>query len=229
MTEGFEDFLRERREHSEQTRRLLIGVLALTCIALAISNVVLALWLTSARGRAVREAPPRVAREAPAPAGETSPPAPSIPSRAENPPPAVTLPKTPESAPDESRGTRPASASGRGPPPRTAARRGTSSPRVRPSTAIRRGRAPRAAPLRCARHDRTRAVRRDTRGAPRAGRSGNGTGHGRVDADDVRTRGRGVTGPGRAPVLRPAVGRRPILASRSCPDRRLALIRARSR
>src|SRR5262249_17218277 len=111
MTEGFEDFLRERREHSEQTRRLLIGVLALTCIALAISNVVLALWLTSARGRAVREAPPRVAREAPAPAGETSPPAPSIPSRAENPPPAVTLPKTAESAPDESRGTSAASAS----------------------------------------------------------------------------------------------------------------------
>src|SRR5439155_717060 len=57
--EGFEEFLRERREHAERTRRLLIGVLAVTCIALAVSNVLLALRLTAGRGRSAAEAPPR--------------------------------------------------------------------------------------------------------------------------------------------------------------------------
>src|SRR6267378_3162615 len=77
MTEGFEEFLRERREHTERTRRLLIGVLGVTCVALAVSNVVLALRLTAVRARP--------AAEAPAPSA-------SVPSRAEEPPSRVTLP-----------------------------------------------------------------------------------------------------------------------------------------
>src|SRR5882762_7678077 len=64
--EGFEEFLRERREQAERTRRLLIGVLAVTCIALAVSNVVLALRLTVGRPRSAAEAPPRLVAETPA-------------------------------------------------------------------------------------------------------------------------------------------------------------------
>jgi hypothetical protein len=101
MTEDFEDFVRERREQSEQTRRLLIGVLAGTCIALAVSNVALALWITSGRARATVEVPTRATRETPAraaPVAESPPPSASIPSPAEraDPPPSVTLPKMTE-------------------------------------------------------------------------------------------------------------------------------------
>ena len=81
MTEGFEEFLRERREHAERTRRLLVGVLGVACVALAVSNVVLALRLTAVRARP--------AAEAPAPSA-------SIRSSVEGPPPPVTLPTTSE-------------------------------------------------------------------------------------------------------------------------------------
>src|SRR5438874_8084682 len=81
MTEGFEEFLRERREHTEGTRRLLVGVLGVACVALAVSNVVLALRLTAVRVRP--------AAEAPAPSA-------SIRSSVEAPPPPVTLPTTSE-------------------------------------------------------------------------------------------------------------------------------------
>src|SRR5207248_1150191 len=57
--EGFEEFLRERRERTERTRHLLVSVLAITCIALAVSNVVLALRLTSGRARQSAEPPAR--------------------------------------------------------------------------------------------------------------------------------------------------------------------------
>jgi len=105
MREDFEDYIRERREQTEQTRRLLIGVLAATCIALAISNVALALWITSGRARQTAESPAHPSRELsarPAPVAEPPPPSASIPSRSD-PPPSVTLPKTTEPAPAEPR------------------------------------------------------------------------------------------------------------------------------
>jgi type IV secretory pathway VirB10-like protein len=105
MREDFEDYIRERREQTEQTRRLLIGVLAATCIALAISNVALALWITSGRTRQTAESPAHPSRELsarPAPVAEPPPPSASIPSRPD-PPPSVTLPKTTEPAPAEPR------------------------------------------------------------------------------------------------------------------------------
>lgn len=83
MPEGFEDFLRERREHAERTRRFLVGLLGVVCVALAVSNVILALRLTGLR---------------PPPAGAPVPPAP-LPSRVEGPPPPVTLPTTTEPPP----------------------------------------------------------------------------------------------------------------------------------
>ena len=119
MTEGFEDYLRERRERSERTRHLLVGVLACTCIALAVSNVFLALRLTAGRARPGAEPPARAASmteaparpagvtEAPARTGTGAParpavapqaPAPSASVRADidGPAPAVTLPKMSE-------------------------------------------------------------------------------------------------------------------------------------
>src|SRR5438045_6575101 len=84
MTEGFEEFLRERREHAERTRRLLVGLLGVVCVALAVSNVILALRLTGLR---------------PAPAGEAPVPPAPLPSRAEGPPAPVTLPTTIEPPP----------------------------------------------------------------------------------------------------------------------------------
>jgi hypothetical protein len=110
MTEDFEDFVRERREQSEQTRRMLIGVLAGTCIALAVSNVALALWITAGRARPTVEVPTRAAtRETSraAPVAESPPPSASIPAPAEraDPPPSVTLPRMtePSAATAESR------------------------------------------------------------------------------------------------------------------------------
>lgn len=85
MTEGFEEFLRERREHAERTRRLLVGLLGVVCVALAVSNVILALWLTGLR-------PPPRAGEAPVPPA-------ALPSRVDGPPPPVTLPTTTEPPP----------------------------------------------------------------------------------------------------------------------------------
>ena len=79
MPEGFEDFLRERREHAERTRRFLVGLLGVVCVALAVSNVILALRLTGLRGAPVPPAP--------------------LPSRVEGPPPPVTLPTTTEPPP----------------------------------------------------------------------------------------------------------------------------------
>ena len=84
MTEGFEEFLRERRDHAERTRRLLVGLLGVVCVALAVSNVILALRLTGLR--------PPLAGQAPVP------PAP-LPSRVDGPPPPVTLPTTTEPPP----------------------------------------------------------------------------------------------------------------------------------
>jgi type IV secretory pathway VirB10-like protein len=84
MTEGFEDFLRERREHAERTRRLLVGLLGIVCVALAVSNVILALRLTGLR---------------PPPAGEAPVSPASVASRVEAPPPPVTLPTTTEPPP----------------------------------------------------------------------------------------------------------------------------------
>jgi len=95
--EGFEEFLRARREQAERTRRLLIGVLAVTCIALAVSNVVLALRLTVGRARSTAEAPPRLAETParPATTTESSAAPASVAARAEAPP-SVTLPTTAE-------------------------------------------------------------------------------------------------------------------------------------
>ena len=128
MTEDFEDYIRERREQTEQTRRLLIGVLAGTCIALAVSNVALALWITSGRAKPAVEAPTQPNREASARAAPVAepPPSASIPSRAErtDPPPSVTLPKTTEPA---------TTAEPRAPAeraPRTEAPRATQTPRA---------------------------------------------------------------------------------------------------
>jgi len=84
MTEGFEEFLRERREHAERTRRLLVGLLGVVCVALAVSNVILALRLTGLR---------------PPPAGEAPVPPAPLPSRVEGPPAPVTLPTTTEPPP----------------------------------------------------------------------------------------------------------------------------------
>ena len=124
MTEGFEEYLRERRERAERTQRLLIGVLAVTCIALAVSNVVLALWITSGRARppaesatrSGKETPPRSAQSAEAPPSASVPSRSAAPARREAPAqpdvapprpegalPSVTLPKTTESAPADSR------------------------------------------------------------------------------------------------------------------------------
>ena len=100
--EGFEDFLRERRERAERTRHLLVSVLAVTCIALAVSNVVLAFRLASGRARQTAEAPARAVTgtEAPArPSGVTEPPRDNTTSArtaTDEAPPAVTLPKTSE-------------------------------------------------------------------------------------------------------------------------------------
>jgi hypothetical protein len=123
MTEGFEEFLRARREGSERTRRLLIGVLAGTCVALAAANVFLAFRLMAGRA-AVGDARARSAAVTQPPAGDAgAPPArvdepraraggspglgsapsaasPSIPSASERAP-AVTLPKLSDSAPTE--------------------------------------------------------------------------------------------------------------------------------
>ena len=84
MTEGFEEFLRERREHAERTRRLLVGLLGIVCVALAVSNVILALRLTGLR---------------PPPAGEAPVPPAPLSSRVEGPPAPVTLPTTTEPPP----------------------------------------------------------------------------------------------------------------------------------
>src|SRR6266403_145252 len=84
MTEGFEEFLRERREHAERTRRLLVGLRGIVCVALAVSNVILALRLTGLR---------------PPPAGEAPVPPAPLPSRVEGPPAPVTLPTTTEPPP----------------------------------------------------------------------------------------------------------------------------------
>ena len=65
MTEGFEEFLRERREHGERTRRLLVGLLGVVCVALAVSNVVLALRLTAVGPPPAAEAPARRPRPSP--------------------------------------------------------------------------------------------------------------------------------------------------------------------
>jgi len=100
--EGFEEFLRERRERTERTRHLLVSVLAITCIALAISNVVLALRLTSGRARQSAEPPARATSvpQAARPSGVTEPPArestTSARTATDEAPPAVTLPKTSE-------------------------------------------------------------------------------------------------------------------------------------
>jgi hypothetical protein len=103
MTEDFEEFVRGRREQTEQTRRLLIRVLVGACIALAVSNVALALWITSGRARQTVEAPGRPSREARrAPTAEPPPPSASVPSRPASAP-NVTLPKTTEPAPAEPR------------------------------------------------------------------------------------------------------------------------------
>jgi len=102
MTEGFEEFLRERRERTERTRHLLVSVLAITCIALAVSNVVLALRLTSGRARQSAEPPARATSvpQAARPSGVTEPPArestTSARTATDEAPPAVTLPKTSE-------------------------------------------------------------------------------------------------------------------------------------
>src|SRR5437764_439018 len=84
MTEGFEEFLRERREHAERTRRLLVGLLGVVCVALAVSNVILALRLTGLR---------------PPPAGDARVPPAPLPSHVEGPPAPVTLPTTTEPPP----------------------------------------------------------------------------------------------------------------------------------
>src|SRR6266403_493893 len=86
MTEGFEEFLRERREHAERTRRLLVGLLGIVCVALAVSNVILALRLTGLR--------PPPAGQAPAPPAPL--PSPVEGPRVDGPPPSVTLPTTTE-------------------------------------------------------------------------------------------------------------------------------------
>ena len=95
MTEGFEEFLRERREHAERTRRLLVGLLGVVCVALAVSNVILALRLTGLR---------------PPPAGEAPVPPSPLPSRAEGPPAPVMPPTTTEPPPPRPAGPRSASA-----------------------------------------------------------------------------------------------------------------------
>jgi hypothetical protein len=103
VSEDFENFVRERREQSEQTRRLLIGVLAGTCVALVVSNVALALWITSGLSRRTVEAPARSTAELSArPAPGAEPPSASVPSRADSPP-SVTLPTTAEPTASEPR------------------------------------------------------------------------------------------------------------------------------
>jgi hypothetical protein len=126
MKEGFEDFLRERRERAERTQRLLIGVLAVTCLVLAISNVLVALWISSGRARPPESAM-RGSRESRPVQAEEAPPSASIPSRAtapsepdagpraderaqsdtqapaDAPRPPVTLPKTSDTTPADSR------------------------------------------------------------------------------------------------------------------------------
>jgi hypothetical protein len=126
MTEDFEAFLRERRERAERTGRLLVVVLSVTCVALAVSNVVLALRLTGTRAHPVAEAPARPATGAPAPSA-------SIPMRAEGPPPTVTLPTTREPAQQE-----PADPRGAAVPGAEPARSDTPPPTVpdRPSGAV---------------------------------------------------------------------------------------------
>jgi len=89
MTEGFEEFLRERREHAERTRRLLVGLLGVVCVALAVSNVILALRLTGLRPPPAGQAP---APPAPLPSHVEGP-------RVDGPPPSVTLPTTTEPPP----------------------------------------------------------------------------------------------------------------------------------
>jgi hypothetical protein len=114
VAEDFDDFLRDRTERGEPTRRLLIGVLAGTCIVLAVLNVVLALWLSSERVRSAVEAPTRWSREVSAraaPVAEPPLPSASIQSSADSPP-SVTLPTTTEPAPTDPR-------AGSAPPGRT--------------------------------------------------------------------------------------------------------------
>src|SRR5690349_11914277 len=86
MTEHFEEFLRERRERAEQTRRVLVGVLAFACVALAVSNVVLALRLS--RARPVVEAS-RPTAAASVPTVTDTPPSVKLPATRESVPPAA--------------------------------------------------------------------------------------------------------------------------------------------
>ena len=58
MTEGFEEYIRERRARRDRSQRILLRVLAVACVALAASNVALAMRVIATRGR-VAEAPPR--------------------------------------------------------------------------------------------------------------------------------------------------------------------------
>jgi len=105
VAEDFDDFLREGTERGEPTRRLLISVLAVTCVALAILNVVLALWLSSERARSAAQAPARSSRAQSAHAAPgTEPPLPSasIQSGADSAS-SVRLPTTTEPVPADSR------------------------------------------------------------------------------------------------------------------------------
>ena len=238
MTEGFEEFLRERRERTERTRHLLVSVLAITCIALAVSNVVLALRLTSGRARQSAEPPARATSvpQAARPSGVTEPPArestTSARTATDEAPPAVTLPKTGEvsvrittlglprreSSAARAAGTRGrGAAGGRGAPVRCG-RLASASARRADAHAARRSPA----------RDDARAIgaaRTDRRAGARSARGS----HRRVDADDVWARRRRGARAGRARVLRREVGRRPILASGTRSHRHRTLNHARSR
>jgi len=97
MAEGFEDFLRERREHAERTRRLLVGALGVACVALAVSNVVLALRLSVTRPTTSEPPRPEPAepRSASAPADEPARPATPPPGVHDRPSPVMELPPRP--------------------------------------------------------------------------------------------------------------------------------------
>lgn len=132
MNEGFEEFIKERRARADRTQRMLVTVLAVTCIMLAVSNVALALRLGVGRTRmadtnvraaaepsepkpaAARTETPSAPTPEPADAPATPPPPaadarrPVATAKPAEAPPAVTLPKTVDPAasePAEPRGT----------------------------------------------------------------------------------------------------------------------------
>ena len=95
--DGFEQFIRERRERVDRTQRYLVIALAVTCIMLAVSNVALALRLWAGRAPAPTQLTARLPTEPATPPASTPEQAPPRTSRSDAP--RATMPSDPADAP----------------------------------------------------------------------------------------------------------------------------------